>query len=55
VHLFTIRDFEELCQRKNIEIRQRAMVDTAHRSSPQLRLFPNLLAELALYRLRQRP
>ena len=55
VHLFTIRDFEALCQRKHIEIRQRAMVDTAHRSSPQLRLFPNLLAELALYRLRQRP
>lgn len=55
VHLFTIRDFERLCQRKRIEICQRVVVDTAHRSSPQLRLFPNLLAELALYRLKQHP
>ena len=54
IHLFTIRDFEELCQRKRIEIRHRTVVDTTHRSSPQLRWLPNLLAELALYRLRQR-
>ena len=51
VHLFTIHDFEELCRRKNIEILQRAVVDYAHRSSSSLRLFPNLLGELALYRL----
>lgn len=52
IHLFTIQDFEALCQRKSVEVRQRAVVDSAHRSSPQLRLMPNLLAELALYRLR---
>jgi methionine biosynthesis protein MetW len=51
VHLFTIQDFEELCRRKNIEILQRTLVDYAHRSGPHLRLFPNLLGELALYRL----
>ncbi len=51
VHLFTIHDFEELCRRKNIEILQRAVVDYAHRSNSSLRLFPNLLGELALYRL----
>ena len=51
VHLFTIQDFEELCRRKNIDILQRVIVDHAHQSSVGLRLFPNLLGELALYRL----
>jgi len=51
VHLFTIRDFETLCQRKAIAILQRAVVDHAHRSGLGPRLFPNLLGELALYRL----
>lgn len=51
IHLFTIRDFEELCRRKSIEVLQRTVMDSAHRSSPGSRLFPNLLGELALYRL----
>jgi methionine biosynthesis protein MetW len=51
VHLFTIRDFEELCRRKHIDILQRVIVDYAHRSSPGLRLLPNFLGELALYRV----
>jgi len=51
IHLFTIRDFETLCRRKGIAILQRMVVDYAHRSSLGLRLFPNLLGELALYRL----
>jgi methionine biosynthesis protein MetW len=51
VHLFTIQDFEQLCQDKKIHILQRVVVDYAHRSSPGLRLFPNLLGEVALYRL----
>ena len=51
VHLFTIRDFETLCRNKNIEILQRTVVDHRHRTSLGLRLFPNLLGELALYRL----
>jgi methionine biosynthesis protein MetW len=51
VHLFTIRDFEDFCRRKKIRVLQRMVVDSAHRSSLELRLFPNLLGELALYRL----
>ncbi|MDQ2694510.1 MAG: methionine biosynthesis protein MetW [Pseudomonadota bacterium] len=51
IHLFTIQDFEGLCRRKGIVIRQRAVVDHAHRSNRIMRLFPNLLGELALYRL----
>jgi methionine biosynthesis protein MetW len=51
VHLFTIRDFEEFCGRKQIRVLTRRVVDIAHRSSLGLRLLPNLLGELALYRL----
>jgi len=51
VHLFTIRDFEALCRRKNIIVLQREVLDYAHRSNIGARLAPNLLSELALYRL----
>lgn len=54
VHLCTIRDFEALCRRKGIAILQRTVVDHAHRPHPGLRLLPNLLGELALYRLGRR-
>ena len=51
VHLFTIQDFERLCRDKNIKILQRIVVNHSHHSHLGLRLFPNLLGELALYRL----
>lgn len=51
VHLFTIRDFETLCRAKKIHILQRRVMDSAHRVSPGAQWLPNLLAELALYRL----
>ena len=51
IHLFTIQDFEDLCQRKQIKVLHRAVVDNAHRSTLGARLFPNLLGELALYRV----
>ncbi|MDS4020551.1 MAG: methionine biosynthesis protein MetW [Candidatus Competibacter sp.] len=51
VHLFTIRDFEELCHRKHIDILQRMVLDHAHRPRVGPRLWPNLLGEIALYRL----
>ncbi len=51
IHLFTIADFEQLCRGKGIHLLQRVVVDYAHRSSPGLRLFANLLGEVALYRL----
>ncbi len=53
IHLCTIRDFEALCERRGIEVLQRAVVDHAHRSSLAMRLLPNLLAEIALYRIRR--
>jgi methionine biosynthesis protein MetW len=51
VHLFTIRDFETLCRRKRIDILQRTVLDHAHRPRPGPQLWPNLLGEIALYRL----
>jgi len=50
IHLCTLKDFEELCRRLDIKILQRNVVDTAHRSNIGMKLFPNLLGEIALYR-----
>jgi methionine biosynthesis protein MetW len=53
IHLCTLRDFEQLCRHLNIEVLQRNVVDTAHRSSIGMRLLPNLLGEIALYRFQR--
>ena len=50
IHLCTIKDFEDLCRHLDIRILQRNVVDTAHRSNIGMKLFPNLLGEIALYR-----
>lgn len=53
IHLCTLKDFEALCHRLDIDILQRNVVDTEHRSSLGMRLLPNLLGEIALYRFRR--
>ena len=50
IHLCTFRDFEALCREKNIRILERTVVDNAHRTSLGMRLLPNLLGEVAIYR-----
>ncbi len=55
IHLCTLRDFEKLCYELDIEVLQRAAVDTRHRTSWSMRLIPNLFGEIALYRLRSKP
>lgn len=51
VHLCTLTDFEELCRKHDIQILQRMVVDHSHkRGSPLMKLFPNLLGEIAIYR-----
>ncbi len=50
IHLCSIRDFENLCEELNIKIIQRTAVDYAHRHSLTIKLLPNLLGEIALYR-----
>jgi methionine biosynthesis protein MetW len=54
IHLCTLRDFEALCTDLGIHVLERHAVDHAHKTSMGLRLFPNLLGEIALYRFRRR-
>jgi methionine biosynthesis protein MetW len=54
IHMCTIGDFEALCAASDIEVLERASVDSEHRATAGMRLLPNLLAESAVYRLRQR-
>ncbi len=55
IHLCTLRDFEKLCYQLDIEVLQRAVVDTKHCTSWSMRLLPNVFGEVALYRLRSKP
>jgi methionine biosynthesis protein MetW len=54
IHLCTLHDFEVLCEKEDIEILQRTVVDRTHRSRIRTRLSPNLFGEIALYRLKRR-
>ncbi|MDP1708902.1 MAG: methionine biosynthesis protein MetW [Gammaproteobacteria bacterium] len=54
IHLCTLRDFERLCAKNGISILQRTVVDHAHHAGLGMRLFPNLLGEIALYRFQRR-
>lgn len=50
IHLCTTRDFDQLCYNENIDILEKRAVNHAHQSSLGLKLLPNLLGEIALYR-----
>lgn len=52
IHLCTLNDFETLCARLDIEILERQVVDVAHRNSFVMNLWPNLLGEIAIYRIK---
>lgn len=51
IHLCTVKDFEELCAAHKIRILERAAVDRTHHTAIGLRLVPNWLGEIAMYRL----
>jgi methionine biosynthesis protein MetW len=53
IHLCTLKDFEELCRRKAINIMRRTVLDHSHRASAVINLMPNLLSEIALYRFQK--
>ena len=56
VHLCTLNDFEVLCQKHDIQILQRTVVDNSHNKGGWLtHAFPNLLGEIAIYRFRRQP
>ena len=55
VHLCTLNDFEVLCKNHGIHILQRTVVDHSHKQGSWLmKLFPNLLGEIAIYRFCRR-
>jgi len=51
IHFCTFKDFERLCIERNIHIRERTVVDHQHRDRWWLRLWPNMLGEIAIYRI----
>ena len=51
IHLCTFRDFESLCRRKQIKIISRMVVDQQHKVGLGSKLFPNILGEVAIYRV----
>jgi methionine biosynthesis protein MetW len=53
IHLFTLKDFEVLCDDEGIEVVERVVLDTLRRESTLSRLWPTLFGELAVYRVRR--
>ena len=53
IHLCTLSDFEDLCRKQKINILQRTVVDQNHKTSMAMRMLPNLMGEIALYRFEQ--
>ncbi len=51
IHLCSVRDFEQLCNNQGITLLQRSVVDHLHNTSTLMRLWPNLFAEFALFRI----
>ncbi len=51
IRLCTFRDFEALCYQKNFRIMNRAVVDGQHRDRWFHRLWPNMLGQIAIYRI----
>ncbi len=51
IHLCTLRDFELLCQDQGIRILERAVLDTQKNRRVSNQFLPNLLGEVAIYRI----
>lgn len=51
IHLCTFKDFEALCYQKDIFVRNRTVVDREHRHRWFNKMWPNLLGEIAIYRV----
>ncbi len=51
IHLCTFRDFESLCLEKHVKILNRTVLDSQHKETLTGRLWPNMLGEIAIYRI----
>lgn len=54
IHLCTFNDFEDLCESKGLEVVARTVVNAEHRSTFGMRLAPNWLGEVALYKVQKK-
>ncbi len=53
IHMCTVKDFDELCDARDISILERATLDAKHEKMIGMPLFPNLRAEIAVYKINQ--
>jgi methionine biosynthesis protein MetW len=51
IHLCTVKDFDDLCREKNIQVLHKTVVDSQHQGSWAMKAWPNLLGEIAIYHL----
>lgn len=51
IHLCTFHDFELLCRDNHWRVLERLVVDRYHRENGLMQIMPNLLGEIAIYRL----
>ena len=51
IHFCTFRDFEQLCRERSIRILDRLVVDQTHQTGWLSGFWPNLLGEVAIYRV----
>ena len=51
IHLCTFRDFEVLCRDNRWRVLDRLVADANHTQGALMQTFPNLLGEIAIYRL----
>lgn len=54
IHLCTFKDFELLCRDNGWRVLERLVADGNHREGTLMQAFPNLLGEIAIYRLTRR-
>ena len=51
IHLCTVRDFEDFCRDKHIQIRDRRFISAGQNDNRLSVLWPNMLCDTAIYRL----
>jgi methionine biosynthesis protein MetW len=54
IKMCTFKDFEKLCEQKGIEVVERAVVNSEHRSTLSMSIAPNLMGEVALYKVQRK-
>ncbi|NPA71617.1 MAG: methionine biosynthesis protein MetW [Gammaproteobacteria bacterium] len=54
IHMCTFKDFEGLCESMQIEVMARTVVNAQHESTFAMKLAPNLLGEVALYKVQKK-